>query len=126
MSVNWSWKGKKGEITFNNARNGKNFKVNIYLANCLGALIYEYKDKETKKNMYRFYGYWNDIQHLKNILGLSKEYKDNLYKNEDIGIIIKKIKLNTYYDDWHKIAKIFTISNVKVELYYKDMNKNKK
>jgi hypothetical protein len=60
MAVNWDWKAKKGVITWKSC--GKNYKVNLYQANCLGALIYEYK--EDGKDMYRFMGFWNDLAHL--------------------------------------------------------------
>ena len=120
MSVNWNWKELKGEITFKNDRG--RFKVKIYNANCLGALIYEFKDKETKEDKYTFFGFWSDLNHLKNILGLSKKYQDNVYLNlnGNYGNIVSKIKLNTYYKDWDKIAKLFTLCDIRVSLYYKD------
>lgn len=115
MAVNWNWKCKKGIITWFDEYSKKNYKVNIYQGNCLGALIYDYKDEETKKNMYQFMGFWNDETHLKRCLGLVKGH-DNLYKN-----IIVKIKLNTYYKDCLKIAQLFAKANIKVELYYKEI-----
>lgn len=114
MAVNWNWNKKIGVATMLN-HDGKKYKLNIYEANCLGALIYEFKD-ENGKAMYQFYGFWNDIKHLKNCLGLSREYKDNLYK----GVMLK-IKLNTFYKDCIKIATYFAKANIKVELYYKEI-----
>lgn len=125
MSVNWNWNYKQGEITFKNVETKKRYKINIYCANCLGALIYEYKDPKTKKDMYSFYGFWNDTEHLKNILGLSKKYTDNMYLNADYGRIITKIKLNTYYDENLKIAKLFAKAKIKVILYYEEPKKQK-
>ncbi len=72
MAVNWSWKQKMG-VMYSEQSHPANgvfkFKVNIYRANCLGALIYDFKDKETKKDMYQFMGFWSDIAHLKRCLG---------------------------------------------------------
>lgn len=119
MSVNWSWKELKGIITWKSEVDNKKYRVNLYQANCLGALIYEYKDQETNKNMYSFMGFWNDETHLKRCLGLTKNYdnkKENIYKD-----IILKIILNTYYKDSLKIAEYFAKANIKVELYYKEI-----
>lgn len=118
MSVNWDWKAKKGVITWRNSKNDKKrFKVNLYQANCLGALIYEYK--EDGKEMYRFIGFWNDLDHLKRCLGLKKTYDnflENIYEEN-----IVKIKLNTFYKDSVKIADLFARAGFKVELYYKEI-----
>ena len=54
------------------------------------------------------------MENLKNMLGLIKKFKDNIYKD-----VIMKIKLNTYYNDTLKIAQLFTKAGFKVELYYK-------
>lgn len=115
MAVNWTWKHKKGVITWMCGK--EKFKVNIYSANCLGALIYDFRDEETKKSMYQFVGFWYDETHLKRCLGLVKGY-DNHYKDT-----IAKIKLNTYYKDSCKIAPLFAKAGFKVELYYKEPKK---
>jgi hypothetical protein len=123
MPVNWDWKAVKGKITWI-GYNGKTYNVKLYQANCLGALIYEFK--ENGQDMYRFMGFWNDLNHLKRCLGLAKNY-DNIKENVYDGVI-KKIKLNTYYKDSTKIAELFALAGHKVELYYKDTTKkgNKK
>lgn len=122
MSVNWSWKHKLGTIKLVQTHNDvkRTFTLNIYCANCLGAIIYEYKDKETKQDMYSFWGFWNDAKHLERCLGLTKEYKENLYK--DPCNYFAKIKLNTYFKkDALKIAELFSKAGHKVELYYKEI-----
>lgn len=95
------------------------FKINIYQANCLGALIYDYKNEETKKDMYRFWGFWNDLEHLKNCLGLTKDYS-NIYIDNGFQSV-PKIKLNIYYKNCLKIAECFAKAGIKVELYYKEI-----
>ena len=121
MSVNWNWKQQMGVMTLKQSTpNTKDvrLKICIYQANCLGALIREYKDTETKKDMYYFYSFWRDLEHLKRCLGLRKGY-NNIYVDD--WQIIEKIKLNTYYKDSLKIADCFTKTGVKVELYNKEM-----
>ena len=113
MAVNWSWKNKMGVLTCKDS-SGKKYKVNLYEANCLGALIYEYKSDG--KEMYSFWGFWNDVTHLKNILGLNKKNEDNLYKD-----VVVKISLNTYYLSNLKVAELFAKAKTKVEMYYKKM-----
>lgn len=114
MSVNWDWKHKMGTMYCKNLNNQK-YTLKIYKANCLGAIIYEYKDNETKEDMYRFSHFWNDEKHLKRLLGLVKK-EDNLYND-----FLIKIKLNTYYKDSIKIAELFAKTGFKVELYYKEI-----
>lgn len=113
MAVNWNWKHKMGVITCYNKTSNSKYKVNIYSANCLGALIYEFKSNG--KDKYEFWGFWLDKKHLKNCLGLAKNY-DCIYQD-----IIIKIKLNTFYKDCIKIAEYFSKANIKVELYYKEV-----
>lgn len=119
MAVNWSWKDKKGYLVCERFINGKKvkFNVNIYSANCLGALIYDYED-ENGQDMYNFWGFWNDMEHLKNLLGLSKKYKDNMYKEE-----VKEIRLNINYKDNIKIAEAFAKSGIKAVLYNRKVAK---
>lgn len=113
MAVNWNWNNKKGTLYCKNHK-GQKYKLSLYHANCLGAILYEYKDSETDKSMYQFDSYWNDERHLMNCLGLTKAYKEqgDLYKDSLI-----KIKLDINYKDNFKIAKLFAEAGHKVELY---------
>lgn len=108
MSVNWNWNMKKGYYIIN--EKGKDFKVNIYSGNCLGALIYE-SVNENGKEVYEFYGFWNDEKHLDNCLGLSGGF-DNIYDN------VIEIHLFTKYKGWEKIARRFVKAKIKVILEY--------
>ena len=121
MSVNWNWNYKKGYMVIERENDeGKKFRfnVNIYSANCLGALIYDYKN-EKGEDMYTFWGFWNDIEHLRNCLGISKKYKgENLYKGE-----VKEIRLNINYKDSIKIAEAFAKSGIKAVLYNRKVAK---
>lgn len=127
MAVNWSWNYKLGSyrLVQKNPATGekKAFKVNLYCANCLAACIYEYKDKNTKQDMYSFQGFWNDAKHLSNCLGLTGDNKgDNIYNDPNGNGVVTKIKLNMYYKkDALKIAELFALAGHKVELYYKEI-----
>lgn len=136
MSVNWSWKHKMGEITLKQKKlSGKVFtyKLSMYSANCLCAITYNFREKNEKtdklENMYTFWGWWNDVHHLKRCLGLEKscgEY-DNLYGKEHNNQFTK-VKLNTYYftrKEFIQMAQAFTESGIKVELYYKEPKESK-
>lgn len=105
----------------------RRFKLNIYGANCVAAVVYEYKEVDSntgkKRDMYRFWCFWNNISHLKRCLGLIKDYdgsKSNLYNGTQDWDNWKKLKLNIYYKDMLKMAELFAKAGHKVELYYKE------
>lgn len=131
MSVNWSWKHKQGYFYFKSIDNrcNKRVRVNFYGANCLGALIHDFKevDKETGKirEMYDFVGFWNDLHHLYRCLGLEKSYHQwsrttktysNIYKNELVSV-----HLNIFYREMIAVAKAFAKAGFKVHVYYKEI-----
>lgn len=154
MSVNWSWKRKMGEMVFEklfhpafekqieNGEVNALFSVNIYEANCLGALIYEFVDDEDldengkPEEKYTFWGFWNDLEHFKNCVGQGKKgsgYDDGKIVYDDGWHKLVKARLNTYYNyklyhDTNKILKMaecFTKAGIEVELYYEEPNEDK-
>lgn len=120
MSVNWLWKNKLGYMRYHVTWKGEEYNVKtiLYTANCLGCEIYH-----DDKTHYTFQGFWNDEQHLKNTLGLNKEYQDDLYSKEySPNRYLIEIGLNTYfYDNAMKIAKYFAKKHYKITLYYKEI-----
>lgn len=124
----------------------RKFKINIYSGNCLGVCIYEFKapandpcnvDPKTGKpkiiSKYMFCGYWNDIKHLENMLGLRP--KDGCDKNcyskkENPEDYMESIRFNTYYSyhmkEFKKVIEAFTKSGIKVSFYYKEPKEDKK
>ncbi len=117
MSVKWSWEQKMGSIQWKNL-NGKNITVNVYQSNCLCTMIHTYK--KDGKILYEYCGHFEDINHLKRCIGLSKNYvgtKKNGFKNA-----WTKWKLNTYYKESFSIARQLVKAGFKVELYYKEIN----
>lgn len=129
MSVNWEWKDKKGEVhwkpkaetKFEDSKN-HTFTWNIYHANCLGCMLREWKEDE--KDMYKFMTFFNDVHHLKRMLGLEK-YKswDNKTKKSDwfkeiyVDFEIDYITLDISYPYSDKLAKYFAEAGYKVRLY---------
>lgn len=118
MSVNWSWKHKMGEVVIAQMHQNEviKFKMNIYEANCLCAVIYEFENEEGKKQ-YQFYSFFSDLEHLKRCL------KDGILTNGADKWL--KVKLNTFYKDSLKIAKELSKAKIKVELYYKEPKERK-
>ena len=105
----------------------KRCKLNIYRANCVGAVIYEWKQKDEKtgkaQDMYQFWGYWNDLNHLKRCIGLIKDYNgnySNLYNGSMDSDKWVKLKLNVYYREMLTVARLFTKAGYKVEIYHKE------
>jgi hypothetical protein len=116
MSVRWNWNEKKGYYVVKLWGDIER-KVNIYCGNCLGVEIYEFKDKDNG-DMYELYGFWNDTQHLDNILNLNGKYDYNTYDREDYKML--EIHLYTKYSGWGKIARRFAKAKIKVVLEYEE------
>ena len=134
MSVNWSWNNKMGEITVKqNGSKPCTYKVNIYHANCLCALIYEVP----KSDQYMFWGFFNDRLHLQRCIGLKpymgrnyethtrEKMQDNTYAKGNQHEW-KKLRLNTYYKEMKIMAEDCVKAGFKVELYYKEPKQPKK
>ena len=162
MPVKWSWKRKIGYYTlvqkhthqtgvdiFGNPTTEtitNKFRINIYAGNCLGVCIWDYKgptddsndiDPKTNKPRivakYQFCGYWNDLKHLENMLGMHPKhgYGYNCYsKEENPGDYMESIHLNTYFKDhmkeFYKVIGVFTKAGIKVSFYYKEPKEDKK
>ena len=116
MAVRWNWNKKKGYYVVK-LWDDIERKVNIYCGNCLGVEIYEFKDKDNN-DMYELYGFWNDTQHLDNILNLNGKYDYNTYDREDYKML--EIHLYTKYSGWEKIARRFAKAKIKVVLEYEE------
>jgi hypothetical protein len=106
MSVNWSWKGKFGEITLVQNYNGEEheFTISIYHANCLFCMLHEFTDEDGGEK-YTFYGFFNDESHLKRCIGL-EAYDSSVYDAETKRYKIVKRKENMYMqenDKWTEI-----------------------
>ena len=110
---------------------------NLYTGgNCLAVMLWEYKgpsddpnniDPKTNKikivDRYRFDGFWSDIKHLKNILGLNPKegHTTNVYNEDPVSKLVA-VKLNIAYHNKAEIikaAELFASVGIKATLYYK-------
>lgn len=119
MAIHWDWNRKQGEVFIK--EDGKTYKCNLYLGNCLLVAIHEYKDANTGKDMYNIVAWVNDLKHLKNCLGLTNGWNDNIFKSW------KKVRINTYWWENNSHLKRYDVSmiqaltqaGIKVEFYRK-------
>lgn len=135
MAVEWLWKNKKGEVHWKpkaetKFEDSKNHTIvwSIYHANCLGCMLKEYKDNNGE-DVYDFMCYFNDIHHLKRMLGLEKyktfnntTIKEDWFKNIYIDFEIDYITLDITYPYADKLAKYFAEAGYEVRLYKGERN----
>lgn len=112
MSLRWDWNDKMGEVEYD--RITGSYKCNIYQGNALMIIIYE----DEKDNTYTLLNFYVDEAHLKNCLGLTKGYNDNILENRGIT----KLRLNTKYKSVSKIISLLAKSKmpINIELYYEE------
>ena len=125
MSVNWNWEDKKGEIVWKKKATSTNpratvdsFNWNIYHANCLCCMLYEYKEGE--EDMYRFMCFFNDVHHMKRMLGLEKTregFNEDWFKEIYLDYEIDYITLDSTYPYWDKLSKYFVQAGYEVRIY---------
>lgn len=116
MAVTWEWKNKIGYYITKDVIDEKLWKVDLYSGNCLAVEIWHYPDND---NEYIFQGFWNDEKHLENMLGLNKQFKDNMYEN------VTEIHLYSSYSKCWNIAKRFAKVGIKI-IIEKNINKGDK
>lgn len=78
--LTWNWSDKIGEVeeVYINGEGKKTVgTTSIYAGNCFAVLIVENPD-----DTYVVTGFFNDKEHMKNCLGLSKGYTENIYNHE--------------------------------------------
>lgn len=82
--LTWQWNQKCGEIK---DRYGVR---NLYQGNALLIALTEYRKNDT--DMYSLYTFFADKEHMKNMFGLSKKYKEqgNLYEGDWESITLYK------------------------------------
>lgn len=124
MAVMWRWDNKMGEVTLtqhNSKGELRKYKIEIFAANCLMALIYRYEDVDGT-SMYQCHAFYSELDHLKNCLGLNpkKGYSTNLLGDYEDW------RLNTYFKDSIKIAAELIKTHATVTLYYEDIAKKSK
>lgn len=127
--LRWHWKKIIGEIVYKGEPPYN--KKRIYQGNCLGVIgVFDNPSpcNDLEKPGWVVYGeFWNDLDHLKNCLGLNKKegYSDNLYAD------VVKVRLNTFYRDEDKkefdaMCRLFMEAHVTLELYYEPYEEEEK
>ena len=96
------------------------YKIDIREANCLCAFIHvrkaseeELKKYPKEKYIHTLYSFFQDKQHVKNIL---KDNNGKLFWDEVVGL-----SLNLYYKQSEKLLKIFTKAGYQVTCYYEEV-----
>lgn len=89
MSLNWQWKEDKVG-TWTEKQGDREYTYNLYSGNALLIMIAEWEEKG--QDLYTVHGFFCDKDHMKNCLGLNKDYKQNIYSDRLI-----KIELNADY-----------------------------
>lgn len=87
--LTWNWKDKIGKWVI--SQNGKEFELNIYECNGLAVILDEFQNANGEE-VYNLYGFFSDKTHLKNCLGLSKDFPENIYTNELLRIELIRCK----------------------------------
>ena len=108
-----------GKMTIKQKRNEKDmrFTIDIWSGNCLAVFNYEYKDEKTGHEMIALYSFFDNEQHIKNML---KEF-GHMFSDE-----IVSADLNLYYKQNETLLKYFVRQGIKVKCYYKEPNEKKK
>lgn len=108
MSLNWEWKDKMGNCTYANGA-----VANLYGGNALVIAVCEYED-----NTYQLAWFASDESHMKNMLGLTKDYE-----NVFAGFGICKMRLNINHPKTAKLAQLIVKSKTKItlELYEEEI-----
>jgi hypothetical protein len=85
-------------------------KSNLYRGNALVIAVNEWE--QDGRNLYSLAWFAADEKHFKNMLGLSKEFKENSF--EDFGI--KELTLNTRYKETEKIVALLARAKAEVTI----------
>lgn len=100
MSLNWYWEDKMGEVTYENGSTD-----NLYRGNALVIAVAE------ADNKYCLTWFAADKNHLKNMLGLNKDYERCF---EHFGIT--KLKLDTKYKETETIISLLAKAKAKLTI----------
>ena len=93
MALRWDFRERIGEwVEVDN--DGKENTYYLYQGNALLIALAEWEESGT--SMYAMHMFFADKEHMKNMLGLSKEYHygENILQDNGYGSVLKKIKLN--------------------------------
>lgn len=105
MALTWNWNEKVGRIKMANQW------YNLYTGNAFLIAIHEWETKEGE-GRYDLVFFASDENHMKNMLGLTREYKDNIIANWEIQEIVEYVE----YRCWEKINTLLTKSQMELTI----------
>lgn len=109
MAIYWDFKNVIGETIVE--QDNQQFNITVYEGtNCLAVLLYHFVDEEDNQEKYTLINFFLDLTHLKNQLGLTKKFKDNLLSK------FKKFQLLMTNKTAVKIANQLIKAGIEVEL----------
>lgn len=100
MAIRWNWKDKIGEVIYKDGT-----KHSLYQGNALLIALSEHKN-----GTYTLAWFFADENHMKNMLGLTKDYKDNSMTD------CKRIRLDVRYKSTPKIVSTFARAKMEIEI----------
>ena len=114
MSLNWEWTDKMGEVTYEDGHTDV-----LYQGNALMIAVNHYETADGSK-YYQLAWFAADKDHLKNLLGFSKNDKTNYLSHWGV----KSLRLNTGYKSVPKIVEALTKAktDITIELYQEKEN----
>lgn len=107
MALTWEWNDKMGT-----AKHVEGYTLNLYRGNAFIIALYEWE--KDGKERYQLHWFAASKDHMKNMLGLNKDY-DNCFK--DFGI--EEIRLDVNYKETADLVQMFAKAKleIKIELY---------
>lgn len=117
MALNWQWNDKMGEVLYKDGS-----KQNLYEGNALMIALHEYEENGEK--YYSLTWFADDKTHLKNMLGLSRNYSNENRFAKKFGIV--GFRFNTRYATIPAIVSDLirgyakSKSPLTIELYYEE------
>lgn len=112
MAATWKWNSLVGIRIHENG-----VVENLYSGgNCVMVQLYEWTEEGDEEGYvhYNFNGFWNDLDHLKNCLGLGKTHKgDSIYRNENVSWVFYS---NSGWSYLPKVCELFAKAGMNFEV----------
>ena len=120
MALTWDWDKKIGEmeVVQTHGTDAKRLTFNLYNGNACLIIVYEWTEPNGKEK-YSVHGFFVDIPHMKNCLGLNKKggYTENIYNTPHERVT--KFRFSKKCRDLKKIIPLIieAFDNINIEIY---------
>lgn len=109
--VEVDYKKELGYAMYQPKGSDETYKITMHPMNGLFAFIYHYEENDKKYAQLIWFA--DNMEHLKNMLGFSKWYKDNIMKDE-----FKEIHFNLDFEkEWKGIPELLVKARMNVGFY---------